>query len=107
MSIKKKIPCNQEVKEIGVFNRIDVLSIPIGVTLSISFVETPRENQLFPLTEYVADKDADGNYIEKARRCFLHINGVSADFIELVVSNVTPESGYVEIQQARELVLRI
>lgn len=104
MSILREIPCNEALKEIGVFNYVKVVYIPLGVTVNVSFVVTPTVNELFPLSNYAKDLDAEGNF-RKARRCFLHIDGASAEKIQVICSNVTPDGGYIDLGLAETLAL--
>lgn len=105
MSVNLKIPCNENLKEIGIFNRIQALYIPVGVTVNVSFLETPKDDELFPLTRLVSDKNSSGEMVAEARRCFLHITGTSAEDMILICSNVTPDGGYIDVEELEELAL--
>lgn len=98
MSQKIYVPCNDSKQEIGVFNHLKVLYIPSGVTVEVSFNHTPRPEEIYPLTDTVADLDSNGYFVD-AKRCFLHITGIDVEDIQLIASNVTPEDGYVKVDQ--------
>jgi len=105
MSLNLNIPCNETRKEIGIFNHIKVLYIPVGVSVMVSFKDTPKDDELYPLTDIVADLDALGEMVENAKRCFFHIEGTSAEDIKIIASNVTSEGGYVDVIQKETLAL--
>lgn len=105
MSEKLKISCNEKRKEIGVFNHLKVLYIPVGVTIQVSFKDTPADEELYPLTDIVADVDSLGEMVENARRCFLHIEGTSSENMIIIASNVTPTDGFIMVEQAKVIAL--
>ncbi len=105
MSLKLLIPCNEDRKEIGIFNHIKALSIPTGVSVLVSFKDTPKDNELYPLSDIIADLDANGEMVENARRCWFHITGTSSEDIEIIASNVTPDGGFIDVKQLQTLAL--
>lgn len=99
------IQSNEPIKNIGVFNKIQVVHIPFGVSLSVAFKDTPSQDEIFPLTASIADRDFEGDFVEDARECYLHIEGTNVDDIILICSNVTKESGYVDVQNKHTVAL--
>lgn len=106
MSQKIYVPCNNSKQEIGAFNHLKVIYIPSGVSVEVSFTHTPRPEEIYPLTDIVADRDGQGNIVEDAKRCFVHITGTSAEDIQLIASNITPEDGYVEVTPLKTVQLQ-
>jgi hypothetical protein len=106
MSQNINVPCNTVLTShsIGIYNYIQVLSIPVGVTVRVAFKHTPRDDERYPLTERIKDLDTDGDFREP-RECFLTTTGTSTSDIKLIVSQIIGDSGYVEVERLNTLAL--
>lgn len=105
MSLRQFIKCEEELVsyEIGIYNHIKVLNIPVGVEVFISFKNTPNNQEIYPLSDEIKDLDKNGNFRKDVRRAFITTKGANFGEIELICSQVLTDNSFVEVIPKREI----
>lgn len=107
MTEKLKMPCAIEYKdhELGIYNHIHALYIPVGVLVFISFTNTPNEEDLYPLTDEISHLGSDGELVDEPKQVYIHTTGTSAEDIILICSGVGTGEDHIKVKPLNSLAL--